>query len=234
MSWTSSSTRSRRGSRWRVGRVIIVTGTDTGVGKTWVTAALGGACHRSGRDVRAVKLVETGTAELPSDGEDGVLLARATRQEAPRHALRRYRAAVAAAEAAEREGRVFDIDVAIEELRGIAAGAALTLVEGAGGLLAPLTWRLTLLDVARTLGAPALLVAADRLGTLNHTLLTLAALDRSGTPCLGVVMNALPLGGGDDASRGGNAEALRRLRPDVPVVETATPAWVQEAMGWLG
>jgi dethiobiotin synthetase len=141
---------------------------------------------------------------------------------------------VAAAEAAEREGFVFDLAVAIEEVREIAAGAELTMVEGAGGLLAPLTWRETLLDVARTLAAPVLLVAADRLGTLNHTLLTLAALEHSGTPCLGVVMNALPRVGGGDASRGSNAGALRRVRPDLRVAATAHPKWVREVMEWVG
>ena len=212
----------------------MVTGTDTGVGKTWVTVALAAACCHSGRDVRAVKLVETGTAELSDEGEDGVQLARATRQAAPLRALRRYRTPVAAAEAAEREGFVFDLAAAIEELRGIADGAELTLVEGAGGLLAPLTWRETLLDVARTLAAPVLLVAADRLGTLNHTLLTFAMLEHSGTPCLGVVINALPLVGGGDASRGGNAEALRRVRPGLAVVETGAPGWAEEVLRWVG
>lgn len=212
----------------------MVTGTDTGVGKSWVTAALGEACYAGGRDVRAVKLVETGTAALPEAGEDGVRLARATRQVAPLHALRRYRTAVAAAEAAELEGQSFDLTETIAELREIAADAELTMVEGAGGLLAPLTWRETLLDVARTLGAPVLVVAADRLGTLNHTLLTLAALDHGGTPCLGVVMNALPVGGGDDSSRGRNADALRRVRPDITVVETGAPGWVEEVLGWVG
>ncbi|MDX2208489.1 MAG: dethiobiotin synthase [Gemmatimonadales bacterium] len=214
--------------------IVVVTGTDTGVGKTWVTAALAAACCHSGRDVRAVKLVETGTAELSDEGEDGVQLARATRQAAPMRALRRYRTPVAAAEAAEREGFVFDLPAAIEEVREIAAGAELTLVEGAGGLLAPLTWRETLLDVARTLAAPVLLVAADRLGTLNHTLLTLAALEHSGTPCLGVVMNALPFVGGGDASRGGNAEALRRVRTDIRVTETERAGWAREVMEWVG
>lgn len=216
-----------------MGRIVVVTGTDTGVGKTWVGCALGEALYGSGRDVRAVKLVETGTPPEPSAEEDGVRLARATRQVAPRHALRRYRTPVAAAEAADLEDSPFDLTATIAELLQVASGAELTLVEGAGGLYAPLTWRRNLLDVARRLGAPVLLVAADRLGTLNHALLTLALLDLSGTTCCGVVMNAMP-GGGDDVSRGRNAAALRRVRPDVPVVETAAAGWVEQVMGWVG
>ncbi len=226
--------RSRRESRWRVGKLILISGTDTGIGKTWVGCALGAAWYGSGRDVRAVKLVETGTAEVPGDDEDGVRLARATRQAAPRQALRRYRTPVAAAEAAELEGRPFDLTDTITEVQAIVAEAELTIVEGAGGLFAPLTWRRNLLDVVRRLGAPVLVVAADRLGTLNHTLLTLAVLDLAGLTCPGVVMNALPERDAADASFGRNADALRRVRPDIPVVETASPKWVEDVMGWVG
>lgn len=223
--------RLRRGSGWRVGSIIAITGTDTGVGKTWVTCALGEALYASGRDVRAVKLVETGTPVEPSPDEDGVRLARATRQSAPVQALRRYRTPVAAADAADLEGVPLPLPAIIGELFTIVAGAEVTLVEGAGGLLAPLTWHRSFLNVVRDLGAPVLVVAADRLGTLNHSLLTLAALDRADVPLLGVVMNALP--GGDDPSRGRNAEALRRVRPDIPVVETAVARWVDDVMGWV-
>jgi dethiobiotin synthetase len=217
-----------------VGKLVIITGTDTGVGKTWVGCALGEAMYGSGRDVRAIKLVETGTPEEPSPLEDGTLLARATRQAAPLEALRRYRTPVAAAEAAEMEGRPFDLTDTITEVQAIAAGAEFTFVEGAGGLFAPLTWRRNLLDVARRLGAPVIVVAADRLGTLNHTLLTLAMLDLAGLTCPGVVMNAMPGAHGDDHSRGRNADAVRRVRPDIPVVETTSPKWVEEVMGWVG
>jgi dethiobiotin synthetase len=82
--------------------VVCVTGTDTEVGKTWVTAALGAALVAQGRSVVAIKPVESGVA---LDGvEDGALLAEATGQRAPLQALTRLRAPVAPPVAADREG----------------------------------------------------------------------------------------------------------------------------------
>lgn len=205
--------------------LIVVAGTDTGIGKTWVTTALAAAARARGIDVRAIKLVETGTPETPSPDEDGVRLAVAAGQRAPVAALRRYRLPAAAAEAAEREGKVLDLDAALDETAAFARDAEWTLVEGAGGLLSPITWERSLLDVAKTLDARVLLVAADRLGTLNHTLLTLHALETAGVPCVGVVMNLLPEHAGDDATRGANARQLARTRPGLRIVETAQPGW---------
>lgn len=205
--------------------LIVIAGTDTGIGKTWVTTALAAAARARGIDVRAIKLVETGTRDEPSPDEDGVRLAVAAGQRAPRAALRRYRLPAAAAEAAEREGKILDLDAALDEARAFARDAELTFVEGAGGLLSPITWDRTLLDVATALDARVLLVAADRLGTLNHTLLTLHALEAARVPCLGVVMNLLPADADDDVTRGANARQLARVRPGLRIVETAQPGW---------
>ncbi|HET9132768.1 MAG TPA: dethiobiotin synthase [Gemmatimonadales bacterium] len=216
-----------------MGRLVIVAGTDTGIGKTWVSCRIGEALYAHGVDARGVKLVETGTPIEPSPDEDGVLLARATRQAFPVAALRRYRTPVAAAEAADREGVPLDLSKVEAEVLAIAEAAELTLVEGAGGLFAPLTWKRNLLDVARRHGAPVLVVGADRLGTINHTLLTLAMLDLSGCTCLGVVLNRLPGTPSDDVSVGTNLRQLQRLRPDLPMAETAVEGWVETVVGWV-
>lgn len=215
-----------------MGRIVIITGTDTGVGKTWVGCRLAEALRERGINVRTVKLVETGTGVEPSEDEDGVRLARASGQALPPMALRRYRTAVAPAEAADIEGRSLDINVVEEEMAAVVKGAKVTIVEGAGGLFSPLTWQRNLLDVARRHAAPLLVVAADRLGTVNHTLLTLGMLDFSGARYLGVVMNALP--NHDDPARGLNANALRKVQPGLRVVETAAEnGWVGEVLEWL-
>ena len=78
-----------------------------------------------------------------------------------------------------------------------------------------------------------LVVAADRLGTINHTLLTLAMLDLSGCTCLGVVLNRLPGTPSDDVSVGTNLRQLQRLRPDLAMVETAAEGWVETVVGWV-
>ncbi len=215
-----------------MGRIVVITGTDTGVGKTWVGCRLAEELRARDINVRTVKLVETGTPVEPTDDEDGARLATAAGQDAPRHALRRYRTAVAPSEAADLEQRPLDINVVEQEMAAIVQGAKVTIVEGAGGLFSPFTWRRNLLDVALRHRAPVLVVAADRLGTVNHTLLTLGMLDFSGARYLGVVMNALP--GQDDPARGLNANALRKVQPGLRVVETGSGnGWVDEVLEWF-
>jgi dethiobiotin synthetase len=216
-----------------MGRIIVIAGTDTGIGKTWVGCRLAAHLKRTGVDIRAVKLAESGTPVDLSDGEDGVLLACAASQSVPKAALRRYRTPVAVAEAADREGVPFDLEAVISEVRDFADAAELTLLEGAGGLLAPLTWKRSLLDVVRLLGADVVVVAADRLGTLNHTLLTAMALSLTSAPPLGVVLNALPDADRNDASFGQNAKALRQSAVGLQVVETSSLEWEAVVTAWI-
>ncbi|MGB0591385.1 MAG: dethiobiotin synthase [Myxococcota bacterium] len=192
--------------------VVCVTGTDTEVGKTLVTAALGAALVAQGRSVVAIKPVESGVA---LDGiEDGALLAEATGQRAPLQALTRLQTPVAPPLAADRDG------VRLEPARwgaviaDHARACDVTLVEGAGGLLSPLTWTKSLRDLARTWQATAIVVGLDKLGTLNHTLMTLELLEAAGVRPLGVVLNTV----GQDNSTGANAAALKRVRPFLEVV----------------
>ncbi len=190
------------------GRFIVVTGTDTGVGKTVVTAGLGRALARAGRKVLAIKPVESGCGPEPVATEDGALLAEATGQAAPRQAWLRLRAPMAPALAAELEQLPLDPPAWIARLRTAAEGAEVVLVEGAGGLLAPLSWSCTIADVASELAARVLVVGADRLGVQNHVLLTLSELRARSLEPLGVVLSAPPE---PDASTGTNLSALRRL-----------------------
>jgi dethiobiotin synthetase len=188
--------------------VVLTTGTDTGVGKTWATAALARAVSSTGRRVVAIKPFETGCGAEAGAAEDGVVLARASGQSAPLRALVRLATPVAAPEAADREGVRVDYDAVVREIRGLLVGADLALVEGAGGLLSPLTWERTALDLARDLGARLLVVAVDRLGTVNHTLMTLKLLAASDLHTLGVVLTAPEH---PDASTGSNGRAIARL-----------------------
>jgi dethiobiotin synthase len=152
--------------------------------------------------------VETGCATPASHLEDGALLAAATGQAEPRTALVRFAAPVAPALAAEREGEAIDLDALVLQIEGVSEGAEVLLVEGAGGLLSPITWEWTVVDLARSLGAAALVVAQDRLGTINHTQLTLSALELAGLHLTGVVLTAPET---PDASTGTNAAAIARL-----------------------
>jgi dethiobiotin synthetase len=188
-----------------VGNVLLVTGTDTGVGKTYVAAGVAGALAASGARVVAIKPVETGCGERVDSGEDGARLAAATGQREPAAALVRLRTPVAPAVAADLEGVRLDFAVLAQQIAAHASDADVAIVEGAGGLLAPITHERNGLDLARALGAAALVVASDRLGTINHTLLTLRAL--AGVHVLGVVLSAPAV---FDESTGTNAAEIRR------------------------
>lgn len=217
--------------------LVVITGTDTGVGKTWVARALGGALTRAGRRVVAIKPVETGCSAESLNVEDGALLSQATGQAAPREALFRFAEPLAPALAAERAGTPIDFDEMVIRIEQYAESAELALVEGVGGLLSPITWEWNVVDLARALNAPALLVGCDRLGAINHTLLALSALELGGVPLAGVVLTAPAV---PDPSTGTNAAAVARLAgferirmaPHLPDPDAAT-GWARELGDWL-
>jgi dethiobiotin synthetase len=191
------------------GHIVVVTGTDSGVGKTFVACAVARAMAARGLRVVAVKAVETGTAALAESQEDGVRLARATGQRHPLQALYRFRTPVAPAVAAELEGEPpLDFDATVTAVERLARDADVALVETAGGMLAPLAWDWNMVDLAETLGATVLVVGANRLGTINHTLLTLGALELGGVQPAGVILSAPEA---PDASSGTNRDAIARL-----------------------
>ncbi|TDB72215.1 dethiobiotin synthase [Micromonospora sp. KC723] len=173
---------------------MLVTGTDTGVGKTIVTAAITAAAQAAGMRVAVVKPGQTGTATGEPGDVDVV-----TRLAAPLagRTLAGYPdplAPLAAARVAELEP--LELYTAVDAVREEADKHDLVLVEGAGGLLVPMGLRpsgepWTVADLAVSLGAPAVVVTRAGLGTLNHTALTLEALERRAIPA-GVVVGAWP------------------------------------------
>ncbi|RGC70248.1 ATP-dependent dethiobiotin synthetase BioD [Micromonospora sp. MW-13] len=173
---------------------VLVTGTDTGVGKTVVTAAVTAAAQAAGLRVAVVKPGQTGTATGDPGDVDSV-----TRLAAPLtgRTLASYPdplAPLAAARVARLEP--LELYAAVDAVREEADKHDLVLIEGAGGLLVPMGLRpsgepWTVADLAVALGAPAVVVARAGLGTLNHTALTLEALERRAVPA-GVVIGAWP------------------------------------------
>ncbi|GAT09490.1 dethiobiotin synthase [Mycolicibacterium novocastrense] len=184
---------------------LLVTGTDTGVGKTVATAAL--ACHArlAGIDVAVCKPVQTGSPR-DDDLADVGRLSGGTRL----HGGWRYPEPLAPVAAARRAGMTLPTRAElVESVRSVTA--ALTLVEGAGGLLVEIGAGTTLRDLAAELGAPVLVVVSAGLGTLNHTALTLEALAGKGISCAGLVIGAWPSAPG--LAEQGNREALAELAP---------------------
>jgi dethiobiotin synthetase len=161
----------------------------------------------------------------------------ATGQSQPPHAIIRLPEAVAPVLASERAGAEIDFDALVLKIERFAEDAEYTIIEGTGGLLAPVTWEWNMADIARALGASALLVAADRRGTINHTLLTLSALELAGISCVGVVLTKTEM---KDASSGTNAEAIARLSGIERVVtitrveeDKAAAASMGQVVTWL-
>ena len=172
---------------------LFITGTDTGVGKTVVTAGLALLLRKRGLDVGVMKPIETGCPARSSRriGPDIRFLMAAAEAHDDLDLIAPYRlkAPLAPLVAAEREGIAIDLHRIADAYRRLAAQHAVMLVEGIGGLMVPLTRQATVLDLIRLLKLPILIVAANRLGTLNHTLLTLRSAEQAGMMVRGIVFN---------------------------------------------
>jgi dethiobiotin synthetase len=199
---------------------LFVVGTDTGVGKTVVTAGIVRSLRQRGHAVAVCKPVATGGEPCA-----GGYLADDTRRLADAAGHADYRRVTpwtfpepAAPPVA---ARLAAVELVLEEIAGYVRGQAadaLLIVEGVGGLLCPLTERATGADLAAVLGFPVVVVARRSLGTLNHTLLTLEVLRRRGLPVAGVVINeTTPVQGVAEET---NIEELRK-RIAVPLLAVA-------------
>jgi dethiobiotin synthetase len=191
-------------------RGFFVTGTDTGVGKTVVTAALALALRARGVDVGVMKPLQTG------DGDAAELKRLAGLREPPEEiAPFSFAAPVAPLVAARLEGRTLELDDVAGCVRVSGEAHDFTLVEGVGGLLVPIGPGWTVADLAAEIGLPLLVVGRAGLGTVNHTLLTLAEAARRGLDVAGVVLNGY--GRAPDPSEADNAELIESLAA-VPVL----------------
>ena len=173
--------------------VFVVTGTDTGVGKTVVTAAWAALARSTGDRVAVVKLAQTGTADSDSDVAEVLRLTGLPAEDVVQFAS--YPEPLAPAVAARRAGLApLPMAEAVDAIRDWSRAYDKVLVEGAGGLLVPCAdsdgW--TVADLAAELDAPALVVARAGLGTLNHTALTLEALTHRYVSRWGVVIGSWP------------------------------------------
>lgn len=187
---------------------VLVVGTDTEVGKTIVCAALVSTLRKQGLDCGYVKPLASGC--LPSEhgpmSPDAALVKRLARLPGPAASLTPVclGPALAPLPAARLQGVEIDLAQVAESCRQAMETHAFTVVEGVGGLLVPITPNTTLLDLARMLDLPVLVVGRAGLGTINHTLLTIEALRNSGLAVLGFVFSAVDPQTGDDPSMADN------------------------------
>lgn len=175
-------------------RGLFVTGTDTGVGKSVLSAALAATMAAAGERVRAFKPVVTGLEDeqapetmsgWPPDHE---LLAAAAGMDAQDVAPLRFGPAVSPHLAARLQGTAIDPGPLVEHARSSAAAGSVLVAEGVGGLLVPLADDYSVCDLAVELGLPLLIAARPGLGTINHTLLTLRVARAAGLRVCAVVL----------------------------------------------
>ncbi len=197
-----------------------VTGTDTGVGKTFVSAALLRRARELGQKTFGFKPVETGCGEHPLGPDQRILDEAAGGWQTTNLAgVYQLRAPLAPAVAARDEGVEIDLALVVSLARQPAVD--LTIVEGAGGWRVPLTPTADISTLAVQLGAPVVIVARAGLGTINHSLLTIEAVERDGCSVAAVVLSRRPEDDPDFTIQ--NAREIRRRWPGRVIVFDTDP-----------
>jgi len=208
---------------------LFVTGTDTGVGKTWFTAEIASVLRRNGRRPGVIKPVATGSNDPYSNDTDAALAMRAAGWPLDPELIDlanpiRFLEPAAPTVAARAEGKTCEwLHVLSAVRRSITGwsdrGADVLLVEGAGGVCCPLAEDgYTMLELIRELDFPALVIARKSLGTLSHSISAVLLLATGPTRIAGVVLNCLP---GENPEglpeRTAATELAAQIRP-VPVI----------------
>jgi len=187
-----------------------VVGTDTAVGKTVVTAGLVGWLRETGVSARGIKPAQTG---YPPD-DDAAFVADACGTDDAATCLERLEPPLAPAVAADRTGTDLSYDEILSRCQRELESADVGVVEGIGGLRVPLAGDAEVVDLIADLGVPAIVVARSGLGTLNHSALTVEALERRGCHVHGIVLNEYE---GDSVAARTNPGTLRSM--------TGRPVW---------
>jgi dethiobiotin synthetase len=216
-------------------RMLFITGTDTGVGKTAVAVALLRALARTGWRAAAMKPVASGREPGDALNVDVAALVGAAGVAAPLPEVNPYAfdAPIAPHVAAEEAGRRIELGVIRTAAAALARRADVVVVEGAGGVLVPLDERHDMLDIAAALDATVLLVVGVRLGCINHALLSALAIRARGVPLAGWVATRVdPSMSRADASVA--AIAARIGAPLLADLAQAASPWPDGALATLG
>lgn len=199
---------------------IFVSGSGTGVGKTHLAELLIRSWRESGERVRALKPVISGFGD-PEDSDTGRLLAALGESATPENVARvspwRYAAPLSPDMAAAREGRAVPYDEIVafcREAVRAAAGCGRLLIEGVGGVMAPLDEARTMRDLIAATGVPVVLVGGSYLGGLSHMLTAVEAVRAFGVAVERIVVSETP---GSDVGLAETCAVLRRLADPVPV-----------------
>ncbi|MFZ1863078.1 MAG: dethiobiotin synthase [Polyangiales bacterium] len=197
---------------------VFITATGTGVGKTWLATALARACMARGKQVVAIKPIETGADPDPLDA---LALAHASGDASLATAPGFYRAKEPLAPyAVEKRGGppIGSLRTLAKRARELGAAADYVIVEGAGGVLVPIDREHTIADFAALLDLPTVVVARNALGVLSYTLTAVEALRKRNVSVRAIVLNHVDRGRPADLSQGSNADVLTDYLPRIPVV----------------
>jgi dethiobiotin synthetase len=220
---------------------LFITGTDTEVGKTYVTARIAASLVAKGHRVGVYKPAASGCRRRSGDlvSDDALTLWKAAEEPGELSAVcpQRFEASLAPPLAARREGERVDAELLRSGLEYWRKGSDIVLVEGVGGLMSPVSDDDYVADLAYEFGFPLIVVASNVLGVINQTLQTLitAATFREGIDVAGVVLNDTRAPTSDDLSIGSNMSELE-TRCVPPVL--AHLGWSAEGFGsdvdWFG
>jgi dethiobiotin synthetase len=188
--------------------IIFIAGTDTGVGKTFISALLAKALADHGFDVKVQKWVSTGNMKFSEDcvsiygllGDKSAITAKALQDKSASGSdTAPYCLPFSASPhlASEQAGVIIKTEVIQDALLRLESSCEILIVEGIGGVLVPLSREILLADLVADFKLPTLVVARSGLGTLNHTLLTLEAMRHRKIRIAGVLLNSQ---GGEDPS----------------------------------
>ncbi len=220
---------------------LFITGTDTGVGKTLIAGAIADWFRRRRARVAVLKPAATGCVHRREGlvSEDAEFLAACADARFPLDLIcpQRYAEPLAPSVAAQRAKQPLDWDAISRSIRLMSAESDVMIVEGVGGVLVPMDEKHTVLDMIRWLKGPAVVVARPNLGTINHTLLTLATLRSASAEVAGVVINRYRADGATVAEetnprmieRWGKTRILATV-PESPIHGATLPADVVAAV----
>ena len=211
-----------------------VTGTDTGIGKTWSTVALMQYFKNQGKTVIGMKPVASGCDE--SEGvlknEDALLLQKYASVAVSYQDINPYAFALPVSPhiAAEKSGVEIELDIIMAKYQQLEGQADVVLVEGVGGWMVPLSPRQSVADLAQRMGLPIIIVVGMRLGCINQAKLTFAAINQSGVKCLGWIASCVER---DMLMLDENIQTLRQatelpLLAVFPYMDTLNPEYLSQ------
>ncbi len=205
-------------------KALFITGTDTGVGKTFFTASLIKALKEKGINAVGYKPIETGCSP---ECQDAKALGKASALYLP--PFYSFKTPVAPSVASELEGIPLNVSALKSEITSLEKKYSPLIIEGAGGIMVPITWRYSYLDLVKDLSIPVIVVALNKLGVINHTLLTVKACLSKGVKVVSVVLNSFKA---EDESFCTNLSSLKRLL-SVPVVSFSSPSDVEAVISHI-